>query len=55
MTVGEFRRLLNRLPLAADHEPIKVLDTDNVDVFDVHSVTYDEATHTAWINVNLEG
>lgn len=55
MTVEELRRLLNTVPLTADRDQVKVLDKDNIDVFDVVTVTYDASERTAWINVGLEG
>ncbi|MGW2169173.1 hypothetical protein ACWC1C_01420 [Streptomyces sp. NPDC001705] len=54
MTIAELRRLLNTVPLTADRDQIKVLDKDNIDVFDVVTVTYDTSQRTAWINVELE-
>jgi hypothetical protein len=42
MTVGELRRFMNTLSLHSDDWPVVVLDSENVDLFEVQESTKGE-------------
>lgn len=59
MKFGEFRRLMNAVPVTADDDEVSLLDTDTADVFEITGVRYtgpdDEGNAgTVWLRGVIE-
>jgi hypothetical protein len=59
MKFGEFRRLMNTVPITADNDEVSLLDTDTADVFRITGVHYvgpdaDGNHGTVWLRGVIE-
>jgi hypothetical protein len=55
MTFGELIRALNTVPITAHNDPVMFLDRDNVEMFDIKRVQYEQQSDDGEGNVTSVG